>query len=325
TLTLLRMLRQDRTAILRSYAVPFLLIYAVLILVALTLGAVLARRLARPIESLVASTRQVAAGDLTTRVDVDAQGEVGDLVISFNAMVERLDEQRQELARLERVAAWRDLARTLAHEIKNPLTPILLAVQSAHESYRGDDTAHQQMLTDCEEIVHEEVEGLRCLVKEFSEFARLPQPTPQSGDLGELLGEMERLYGEERVLVELPAAGLEAWFDAGELRRALINLVDNGLAACGEAGAVERVVIVARETTAGMVTITITDQGGGITPENLPRIFEPNFSTKKEGMGLGLPIVEGIIKGHGGRIRARSAPSEGTTFTIELPAKAPAE
>lgn len=318
-LTLLRALRQDRSAILRSYAVPFLLIYAVLLLIALAVGALLARRIARPIESLVASTQQVAAGDLETRVEATAPGEVGELVTSFNRMVGRLSQQRRELARLERVAAWRDLARTLAHEIKNPLTPILLSVQAARESYLGDDDNHARMLGECEEIVSEEVEGLRCLVQEFSEFARLPQPTPASGDLAALLREMVRLYGEDRVVCEVSGGGLPAFFDAAELRRALINLIDNGLAACSGAGRPERVVLAA-EVKGDHVLLEVRDQGGGITPENLSRIFEPNFSTKKEGMGLGLPIVEGIITGHGGSIEVRSESGSGTTFVIRLPA-----
>ncbi len=320
-IALLSLLERDRGRVLRSYVGPFLLIYGLLLGVAGLVGALLARRLARPLEALAAGTRQVAAGDLETRVAVRAHGEVGDLVAAFNAMVERLAAQRRELARLAKVAAWRDMARTLAHEIKNPLTPILLAVQSAREGYRGDDAGHRRLLEECEEIVREEVEGLRNLVREFSEFARLPQPRLVPGDLGALLVELAKLYGE-RLQVEPPALPAAVRFDAGELRRALINLIDNGLAACAVAGGPERVTLTAHIQEAEIV-LAVHDEGAGIALEDRARIFEPEFSTKKEGMGLGLAIVEGIVAGHGGALEVTSEPGAGTTFTLRLPAGGP--
>ncbi len=321
-LSLIRTLREERGRVLRSYVVPFLLVYGLLILLAAGVGALLARRIARPVEALVASTHRVAAGDLTARVEDPASGEVGVLVASFNRMVAKLAEQRRELARLERVAAWRDLARTLAHEIKNPLTPILLAVQSARDSYRGRNQQHAAMLGECETIVREEVEGLRELVREFSEFARLPRPEPAPGDLKDLLGELSRLYREQQVVCDLLESPLPARFDAAELRRALLNLIDNGLAACAAAGKRERVVLTAR-SAGDAIRIEVTDEGAGISQADLARVFEPGFSTKKDSMGLGLCIVEGIVCGHGGSIAVRSEPGAGTTFTIRLPVLPP--
>jgi nitrogen fixation/metabolism regulation signal transduction histidine kinase len=320
-IALLSLLERDRGRVLRSYVGPFLLVYGLLLGVAGIVGALLARRLARPLEALAAGTRQVAEGDLETRIAVRASGEVGDLVAAFNAMVERLAAQRHELARLAKVAAWRDMARTLAHEIKNPLTPILLAVQSAREGYRGEDAEHRHLLEECEEIVREEVEGLRNLVREFSEFARLPQPRLVPGDLRELLAELGKLYGE-RLQVEMLDLPRSARFDAGELRRALINLIDNGLAACEEAGRPAQVTLSARFQDGG-IALAVHDEGAGIAPEDRAHIFEPEFSTKKEGMGLGLAIVEGIVTGHGGTLEVQSEVGAGTTFTLHLPAGGP--
>jgi nitrogen fixation/metabolism regulation signal transduction histidine kinase len=317
-LGLLGLLQQDRSRVLRSYIAPFLLVYAALILLAVSVGAVLARRIARPVEALVEGTQRVAAGDLQTRVATAASGEIGELVNAFNLMVGRLARQRGELARLERQAAWRDLARILAHEIKNPLTPILLAVQSAREGYCGEDPAYASLLNECEQIVREEVERLRLLVKEFSEFARLPQPKLVRGELGPLLGELVRLYGEDKVDCTCTPPDLSACFDPDELRRALVNLIDNGLAACKGAGRPEQVVVAAI-ARGDAVTIEVRDGGPGIAPENMARIFAPDFSTKKEGMGLGLPIVEGIVRGHDGTIEVMSNPGEGATFRILLP------
>jgi nitrogen fixation/metabolism regulation signal transduction histidine kinase len=321
-LGLVRTLRQDRERILLSYVAPFLVVYGLLIVLAVVAGALLARRIALPLEQLAAGTQQVAAGDLTTRVQAAASGEMATLITAFNGMVERLAEQRRELVRLERVAAWRDLARTLAHEIKNPLTPILLAVQSVKDGYRGEDREHAALLGECEQIVSEEVESLRNLVREFSEFARLPQPQPVPGDLQVLVREMVRLYGEERVLWDGLTDPLPALIDVAELRRALINLIENGLAACVEAERPEQVILTGR-VAGNQVILEVRDQGGGIAPENLSRIFEPNFSTKKEGMGLGLWVVESIVTGHGGGIEVTSRSRSGTTFTLRLPQAEP--
>ena len=176
-LTLTAALQQERHAVLRSYLVPFLLIDAVLLGAALVLAPWLARGVVRPLEATALAANRVAAGDLAARVEVAGPGEVGALVRAFNGMVGRLDEQRRELARLEKLAAWRGMARTLAHEIKNPLTPILLAVQEASRSYRGDDPAHAAVLRRVRDDRARGGRRLRRLVASFSEFARLPGPS----------------------------------------------------------------------------------------------------------------------------------------------------
>lgn len=311
------LLELDRGAILRSYALPFLVVYAALAALALGLAALLARGVVGPVESVSLAAARVARGDLAVRVDERGPGEAADLARAFNAMVADLERQRRELARLEKLAAWRTMARMLAHEVKNPLTPILLSVQEARRSYRGEDEAHRAVLADCETIVGEEVHRLRELVRSFSEFARLPAPQCADTDLGELVRDLERLYGEH-LAVTLPAGPLVACADAGQVRRALLNLVDNGLAACRRAGAPERAELrVDREGDQWL--LAVSDRGDGIPPENLSRIFEPDFTTDGEGLGLGLPIVDGIVAGHGGTIDVDSAPGRGTTFTVRLP------
>ncbi len=316
-LSLLRVVRSEQGRVLLSFLAPFLVIYAVLLVVALVVGALWTRSMTRPLEMLVDATRRVARGDLEFRVTRQGPGEVGELVGAFDDMVGRLSEQRRDLARLERATAWRGMARTLAHEVKNPLTPILLAVQETRDSYRGDDERYRALVNECAEIVGEEVETLRALVREFGDFARLPKPEPRAGDLAELLRDLGQLYGD-RLTVEGAESPREGWFDQAALRRALINLIDNGLAACREAGRDERVVLrlVAVE---GGARLEVVDAGVGIPEENLARIFEPDFTTKGGGMGLGLAVVEGTVLGHGGVIGVASVPGRGTTFTIDLP------
>lgn len=316
-LGLLRAVRGEQSRVVLSFVGPFLLVYGLLIVVALVAGLLWTRRMVAPLETLVGATRRVAAGDLEFRVAAQGPGEVGELVRSFDAMVGRLAEQRRDLARLERAAAWRGMARTLAHEVKNPLTPIVLAVQAIRDGYQGDDQRYRSLVEECAVIVSEEVENLRRLVRSFGEFARLPRPELQEGDLIETVQDLGHLYGERLALegAELPRPG---WFDADAVRRALINLIDNGLAACREAGAPEQVSLRVAAAGGG-VSLEVSDRGAGIPAEDLERIFEPDFTTKGNGMGLGLAIVQGIVAGHGGTIRVASTPKSGSTFTIELP------
>jgi len=317
-LRLLRIVRSESGRVLLSFLAPFLVIYGLLILVALATGTLWARRMVRPLEALVEGTRRVGAGDLDTRVAVPAPGEVGDLVQAFDTMVGRLGDQRRDLARLERAAAWRGMARTLAHEVKNPLTPILMAVQEARDAYRGDDTAYAELLTECTDIVREEVDSLRRLVREFGDFARLPKPEPTQGDLILLGRDLEQLYGEQHLSLVATVDQLEGWFDYQALRRALINLIDNGLAACREQGAEPRVTLTIEAAAPGG-RILVADRGAGIPQENLVRIFTPDFTTKGDGMGLGLAIVDSVVAGHGGTISVESELGRGSVFSMSLP------
>ncbi len=317
-LKVLRAVRAEDGRVVLSFVGPFLLVYAVLIGVALLAGLLWSRRMVRPLESLVGATRRVAAGDLEFRLEREGPGEVGELVASFDDMVGRLAEQRRDLARLERVAAWRGMARTLAHEVKNPLTPILLAITQVRDAYKGGDPAYRALLDEAVEITGEEVEHLRRLVKAFGDFARLPRPELREGDLVALLLDVQQLYGADRLELDGVAAPLVGWFDHDALRRVLINLVDNGLAACRQQREPERVAVSLARRDGG-ARLVVSDRGSGIAAVDLPRIFEPDFTTKSDGMGLGLAIVENIVIGHGGAITVRSEPGRGAAFTIDLP------
>ena len=316
--SLLAAFQLEREPILRSYIMPFLLVYAFLVAAALVVAALLSNKLARPLEDMARAAADVAEGNLNTRVETSSGGEVGALVNAFNEMVARLDQQRSDLARLEKLSAWRGMARVLAHEIKNPLTPILLAVQQAKTSYQGEDEAHAEVLSECEAIVSEEVDGLRELVRSFSDFARTPQPEFKAENLSDLLQGLDRLYGDRLELA--PGSETDEWvIDGGQIKRVLINLIDNGLTACERAQVEPRVSINLVEFH-DQLQINVQDQGGGISPSDLQRIFEPDFTTSSQGMGLGLPIAEGIVLAHGGKIKIVTRGADmGTRFTIALP------
>jgi len=317
-ISLLRVVRGEESRVLFSFVGPFLLVFGVLVLAALAIGIIWSRQMSKPLGVLVKATRRVADGDLEFRIKPQGPGEVGELVQSFDQMVSNLAEQRRDLARLERAAAWRGMARTLAHEVKNPLTPILLAVNQARDCYPGDDEKYQALLDEVSEIVGEEIESLRRLVREFGDFARLPKPELKPGCLPEMLGELAQLYGPDSLKLNSAAKLENGWFDHDALRRALINLIDNGLAACQEAGRTRQVQLTSSQTKSG-VQLVVSDEGTGIPEDHRSQIFEPDFTTKSGGMGLGLAIVENIITGHGGSIRVVSEMGRGTEFIITLP------
>jgi two-component system nitrogen regulation sensor histidine kinase NtrY len=223
-----------------------------------------------------------------------------------------------ELLAAQRLAAWREVAQRIAHEIKNPLTPIQLSAQRLRRRLGGRLPDDGGLLEECTATIIGEVEGLRRLVDEFSRFARMPSFAPRPTDLQRLVESVVGLYGETHPAVRLRADAvgelptIEA--DGDQLKRAVLNLVDNAV----EAGATE-VAIATRWDGGEQVQIVITDDGPGIPADLRDRVFLPYFSTKTTGMGLGLPIVHQIVSDHGGRIRVEDHAPRGTRFTIELP------
>ncbi|MGH7319568.1 MAG: ATP-binding protein [Candidatus Rokuibacteriota bacterium] len=224
-----------------------------------------------------------------------------------------------ELLSAQRLAAWREVAQRIAHEIKNPLTPIQLSAQRLRRRLAGRLTDDGGVLEECTGTIIGEVEGLRRLVDEFSRFARMPSLSPKPTDLPRLLDGVVALYGETHPAVtlrtdfapDLPV--LEA--DGDQLKRAVLNLIDNA----AEAGASEITISAGSDGVGGRVRVAVTDNGAGISPEAREKVFLPYFSTKTAGMGLGLPIVHQIVTDHGGQIRVEDHPSKGSRFVIELP------
>jgi len=291
--------------------VTLLLLGLVILLVALGLSRLLARQLAAPLGDLVRGTERLAAGDLGYRVNARAKDEVAELVTAFNAMGEQLEQGQRDLLRAERVAAWQGIARRLAHEIKNPLTPINLAMHRIEG--KCDDPAVSESI----EAVLEETGNLHRLADEFSLFARLPEPEPESVELRELVGGVIELY----LPAERYAARWEGWpealrldADPGQLRQVLANLVKNAAEAMGTAGTLTLHLALEDDT----LRLYLDDDGPGIEgdPEAL---FEPYVTSKAAGTGLGLAIARKMVEDHGGGLTAGPAPGGGARFTLTLP------
>jgi len=313
----------------------YLLVYmgflASAIALAVAVGVVLSRRVTRRVLLLADATQRVGRGDLSVHVPSDVNDEVGELTRAFNTMVSDIRESRTRIEYLQRIGAWQQFARHLAHEIKNPLTPIQLAVQEVHRSYDGDDDKYRQRLDDATAIVEEEVASLRRMVGEFSAFARLPEAALVSADLHDFLRDaapgLEALAEEYTctdgsqlsVVVEAGSSTLPVLIDAMMFKRCIDNLVRNGLQALREHSGGGTVTVRTGRSDDGRAMIEVRDDGPGIAALDLAQVFDPYFTTKTDGTGLGLAIVKKIVLEHNGEISAESQPGAGAHLRIRLP------
>jgi two-component system nitrogen regulation sensor histidine kinase NtrY len=235
-------------------------------------------------------------------------------------MVAVLDDLTQ-MMRAQRMAAWREVARRIAHEIKNPLTPIQLSAQRLRKRYLARFSDDEKVFDECTEMIIKSVDDLKNLVNEFSNFARLPAIQPEPNDLNDLIREALTLYQEGhrgiRFSVSLDNSMPLVMIDHNQIKRVLINILENAVTAMAEQGAVT--LTTSFDDVLKMATISIADDGPGIAPEDKPRLFEPYFTTKKNGTGLGLAIVSSIVADHGGFVRIKDNLPRGTVFVVELP------
>jgi nitrogen fixation/metabolism regulation signal transduction histidine kinase len=293
--------------------------------VAAALAHSMARRISEPVRDLTAAAQRIAQGDLGARVFTTSRDELLGLVDSFNQMAGDLDRQRRDLERSNRLAAWAEMARQVAHEVKNPLTPIQLSAEHLRRVYGDTGVDFKATLESCTGSILEQVAKLREIVTEFSAFARPPARVLEILDLAELVQAVVRPYAGVlppgvaltvmRPTTPLPLVKAERRL----LERAIVNLLENALQAVGDNG---RIVLTLRaDDSAGGVGIEVEDSGPGLDNEARARAFEPFFSTKTGGSGLGLALVRKIAEDHGGGASIEAAPGR-TRATLWLPAEA---
>jgi two-component system nitrogen regulation sensor histidine kinase NtrY len=229
-----------------------------------------------------------------------------------------------QLMKAQRMAAWREVARRIAHEIKNPLTPIQLSAQRLRKRYLSRFAGEEKVFDECTAMIIKSVDELKTLVDEFSNFARMPAAQPTPNNLNEILREALTLYQEAHRTITFTLNTDESipliQLDRDQIKRVLINLLDNAVAAINREGSIE--IESSYNPELKIATLTVADTGHGIAPEDRDRLFEPYFSTKKSGTGLGLAIVNTIITDHHGFIRVKDNQPNGSKFIIELPASA---
>jgi two-component system nitrogen regulation sensor histidine kinase NtrY len=291
------------------------------LLIAAALGLFIARRATGRVAALSDAARRVGEGDLTVRVVPRGSDELDDLGRAFDRMVAELSEARSRLGYMQKLAAWQEVARRLAHEIKNPLTPIQLAVQELGSKYRGGDPAYEGLLVTAQEILNEEVGAIRRLVEDFSAFAKLPKVEPVPVDLGQVVDDFSRAHPEWQKALQVERRGpVGALCDRMLIRRVLANLVENAVQA-SEAVARAPAVRIAIAEGENAACLFVDDNGPGVGAEARERIFDPYVTTKEHGTGLGLAIVRKIMFDHGGDVRVAPEPSPlgGARFIVTLP------
>jgi nitrogen fixation/metabolism regulation signal transduction histidine kinase len=294
------------------------------IVLAILLSSWAAARVTRPVERLAVAAQDVAAGNWNTRVEVTGGDEVAQLAESFNQMTGELLAQKERLMQAERVAAWRELARRLAHELKNPLFPLQITVENLLRARELSPQEFDEIFRESSQTLLAEISNLKKIIGRFSEFSKMPQPQLQRVQVNEAVKGVAQLFqaqlqapGRPSIICNLVldecAETIAA--DPELLHRALSNLVLNAMDAMPNGGSLT----LGTRRDDGKVLIEVADTGSGLTPEECERIFTPYYTSKQHGTGLGLAIVQSVVSDHGGRISVQSEPGKGTKFVIELP------
>lgn len=305
-----------RSEVLRS----FIGFAGVGLLLSIIAGFLVSRRITRPVEALTDAAEKIAAG--TPGVTVDgrhASGELKALIATFNGMTGDLKDATDKLLASERIAAWQEVARRLAHEIKNPLTPIRMSLETLlAASQRGPlDERFHRLFSESARAVLEEVDRLKRIVDEFSQFARLPKPELKPQDLADVVQPIMALYGaHDGIAFDVQIErGAQARIDRDQLTQVLVNLIKNAEEAMvGRTGAIH-----VRVKAGAEAVVEIEDEGPGIPAELKARLFEPYVTTKPQGTGLGLAIAQRIIQEHAGRLEVSDGTSGGALFRVSLP------
>ena len=294
------------------------------LLIGLLISLWVSARITKPLEELAEGAREVASGRWDTVIDLRGRDEIGQLASAFNEMTQTLAAQREQLVQTERVAAWRELARRLAHELRNPLFPLQITVENLQKARQLDAKQFLEVFNESTATLKAELANLNAIVGRFSDFSKMPAPHFARVNVNEALRNAVRLFepqfnavGKPPIIPEYfltePLPEIDA--DADLLHRAFQNLVLNALDAMPAGGTLT----IRSAEHEGSIRIEVADTGKGLTPEECSRLFTPYYTTKVLGTGLGLAIIQSVISDHHGTISVSSDEGHGTTFRIELP------
>ncbi|HKE34952.1 MAG TPA: ATP-binding protein [Candidatus Acidoferrum sp.] len=281
-------------------------------------------RITKPVEELTEGAREVATGRWDTRIEVRGSDEVGQLAVAFNDMTRTLASQKERLLQTERVAAWRELARRLAHELRNPLFPMQITIENLQKARRLDAKQFLEVFNESTATLKAELANLNTIVGRFSDFSKMPAPRFVRVNVNEVLRNAVRLFEPQFTAVGKPTITQEPFLtdplpeidaDPDLLHRAFQNLVLNAMDAMPAGGTLT----LRTSEHEGYVRIEVADTGKGLTPEECKRLFTPYYTTKQMGTGLGLAIVQSVVSDHHGNISVTSEEGHGTTFRIDLP------
>lgn len=294
------------------------------IFVAILVSIWMAARITRPVEQLAHAAREVGAGYVNTKVEIPNTDELGELAEAFNTMTHEIISQRERLVQTERVAAWRELARRLAHELKNPLFPLQITVENLLRARDLPPSEFEEVFKESTATLLAEIANLKTIIGRFSDFSKMPQPQLQKVQVNDILRQVVTLHDAQfsapgkpmiKAVLQLEQMLPQIYADPDLLHRVFSNLVLNAIDAMPEGGT-----LTLRTSERGdNVRIEVADSGTGLTPEECKRLFTPYYTSKQHGTGLGLAIVQSVVSDHHGSIVVESAPGRGATFRIDLP------
>jgi nitrogen fixation/metabolism regulation signal transduction histidine kinase len=316
--------RYDQKIFLRPYIQSFtgLMLFVLslgVVVIAIGISLLLSKNITKPVLELEESARQVAAGDFSIRLYRTASDELTLLYDSFNTMVRQLNESRKAMFHMQKIKAWGEVGNKLLHEIKNPLTPIKLSAERMRKRFVEKHENIDKIILNGTDTIIEEVASLQHILAEFSQFARLPKVKLSKHNINSIVKNCINMFlGHDNInfICGYDETLPEIMVDKILLRQSLVNILKNALEAVKDTGEIE---VNTGKNDDNYLFIAIKDNGHGISSEDIEKLFEPTFSKKENGNGLGLAIVEKIIVEHKGRITCQSKENEGSLFTIELP------
>jgi signal transduction histidine kinase len=299
-----------------------LVIAGVAVFIGVIVSGIVTARVSRPIRTLAEAATEIGQGNWGVRVETSGKDEIGKLALAFNQMTEELITQRERLVQSERVAAWRELARRLAHELKNPLFPLQITVENLLRARESMPEQFDEVFRESTSTLLAEIANLKTIIGRFSDFSKMPAPQIQSVDLNEMVRSINQLFQGQfnrepgKIQTNLQLGDVPAVSaDPVLLRRVIENLVLNAIDAMPQGGTLT----FRTSTNEKFAIFELTDTGTGLTPEECDRLFTPYYTTKQHGTGLGLAIAQSVVSDHHGRISVSSRKNEGTTFHVELP------
>ena len=303
---------------LQNFLSRLMQVYLFILGVAIILAYVVSRFITKSLEEISDKITQTALGTANQKIDLNPPGkELSKLINAYNDMVDQLAESAVRLAKSEREQAWREMAKQVAHEIKNPLTPMRLSVQSFEQQFDPKDPSVSKKIEEFSSTLIHQIDTLSTIASAFSNFAEMPVQESELLDVVKITRLGMDIFTEKYIVFEAPNEPLFARLDRTQLIRILTNLVKNAIQAIDEVP--EPSIVVRVEKKNNKVCIRVTDNGHGITQEHIDKIFEPKFTTKTSGMGLGLAMVKNIVETYDGQIEVESSTSKGTSFFVWLP------
>ncbi|MBM6500891.1 MAG: HAMP domain-containing sensor histidine kinase [Flavobacterium sp.] len=306
---------------LRQFLIRLSQVYSFMLIVAFALAYFLASYITKPLKTISDKINETSLNQKNEKIVIEANSrEINSLINAYNQMVDKLEESASKLAQSEREQAWREMAKQVAHEIKNPLTPMRLTVQSFQRKFDLEDPNLKQKVDDYSKTLIQQIDTMTSVASAFSNFASMPAQQNETLNVVEVVEFSLDIFNEDFIQFKSQKDEIIAVLDRTQLIRIITNLVKNAIQSIPEDQDL-KVVLVSVKEKETMVEITVTDNGIGIEEINREKIFEPKFTTKNSGMGLGLGIIKNIIENYKGTITFETELGKGTTFIVSLPKK----